>query len=143
MDIPALLDVNDIVSSSRPDDKSIMTYVAYYWKKFASSKKGERSARKIGKVTDRQQEFASQSHQYEERATDLLCWINDKMKMFSETSFGNSLAKVQETNANLKIFKNQEKPAKNTERHDLEVFLKTLNSKQKNEGMVSSLIVHY
>jgi len=32
LDIPQLLDINDMVDV-KPDDKSVMTYVAYYWKK--------------------------------------------------------------------------------------------------------------
>jgi len=49
LDIPSLLDINDMVDL-KPDDKSVMTYVAYYWKKFASSNKTQKSARKVGKV---------------------------------------------------------------------------------------------
>jgi len=32
LDIPELLDANEMVSY-KPDEKSVMTYVAYYWKK--------------------------------------------------------------------------------------------------------------
>lgn len=138
LDIPALLDANDIANSPKPDDKAVMTYVAYYWKKFASSKKGERSGRKIGKVATKQQENDKLIHDYEVRAKKLVAWMADKNAKYSDTSldhFGNSLSKVQTTSNTFKTFKNDEKPKQNVERNDLELMLKNLNSKQKNEGM--------
>jgi len=61
MDIPCLLDINDMVDF-KPDDKSVMTYVAYYWKIFSSSNKTQKSARKVGKVAKNQKDNFDMIH---------------------------------------------------------------------------------
>jgi len=136
LDIPQLLDVNDIVSQEKPDEKSIMAYVAYYWKKFASTGKQQKSANMIGRLGKKDAEYAKIAHDYEERAKKLVSWIAEKDKQYSDCSnLGNSLAKVQAVDKAFKGFKNEEKPKQNEERADLEITLKNLRSKQKNDGL--------
>lgn len=136
LDIPPLLDAKDVADSERPDDKSIMAYVAYYWKKFASSGKQQKSANMISKLGKKQQENEKIISDYEERAKKLIHWINGSNEKLSDTSnFGNSLAKVQNTNNGFKSFKNEQKPKQNQEKGDLEITLKNLRSKQKNDGL--------
>lgn len=136
LDIPPLLDAKDVADSERPDDKSIMAYVAYYWKKFASSGKQQKSANMISKLGKKIQENEKIISDYEARAKKLIEWTNDSNKKLSDTSnFGNSLAKVQNTNNGFKSFKNEQKPKQNEEKGDLEITLKNLRSKQKNDGL--------
>src|SRR5690606_29926562 len=95
LDIPQLLDVDDMVSY-KPDDKSVMTYIAYYWKKFAASNKEQKAARKVAKVAKNQRENAEMAHDYEERAKKLKEWIAEYDEKLKDTSnFGNNLEQVQ------------------------------------------------
>jgi len=136
LDIPQLLDVNDIVSQEKPDEKSIMAYVAYYWKKFASTGKQQKAANMISRLGKKDAEYAKIAHDYEERAKKLVSWIAEKDKQYSDCSnLGNSLAKVQAVDKGLREFKNVEKPKQNEERADLEITLKNLRAKQKNDGL--------
>jgi len=91
----------------KPDDKSVMTYVAYYWKKFASSNKTQKSARKVGKVAKNQKDNFNMIHDYEKRAKELLSWIDEKDKQFGNPEikkFGRNMKEVMSYNDSLKKF---------------------------------------
>jgi Ca2+-binding EF-hand superfamily protein len=136
LDIPQLLDINDIVNSVKPDDKSVMTYVAYYWKKFASSNKAQKSARMVGRNAKNMMDNEAMMIDYERRARKLVAWIHEsekKMENKDQKSFGRNLSQVQEKNGDFKTFKNKEKPGFSKERVDLALLLLNLQSKQKNE----------
>jgi len=81
LDIPELLDANEMVSY-KPDEKSVMTYVAYYWKKFASSNKTEKAARKVGRVAKNQRTNEEMESDYEKRAKFYYNGLNHHQKTF-------------------------------------------------------------
>jgi len=137
LDIPELLDANEMVSY-KPDDKSVMTYVAYYWKKFASSNKTEKAARKVGRVAKNLRTNEEMETDYEKRAKALIEWINVSRESFADPhveKFGDSLKKVSEFNSSHTKFKNVEKPVNNNEKSDLGLLLVNLQSKQRSEGV--------
>jgi len=110
-------------------------------KKFASSNKTQKSARKVGKVAKNQRDNFNMIHDYEKRAKALLGWIDENDKRFSEPSikkFGRNMKQVMDYNENLKNFKVKEKPPKGKEMGSLEILLVNIRSKQKN-GTCSNL----
>jgi len=132
LDIPQLLEVDDIINTVKPDDKAVMTYVAYYWKKFASSNKLEKSSRKLARVAKAQRENERLISDYEERARKLISWIKTAdTKMSQKDNFGRNLKEVQDKNQQFKTFKNVEKPEHQNEKADLALLLVNLQSKQK------------
>lgn len=137
LDIPQLLDADDMVNF-KPEDKSVMTYVAYYWKKFASSNKNEILGKKISKVAQSQRELEQMQHDYERRAQALNEWMDsssDKLADPTFEHFGNSLAKALPRAEEFKQFKDSDKPEKAKERTDLELLLSNIRTKQKSEGL--------
>lgn len=48
--MPRILDAEDIASMPRPDERSVMTYVAQLYNVFASMDKVEHAGRRLGKV---------------------------------------------------------------------------------------------
>ncbi|KAL9652530.1 hypothetical protein ABK040_000100 [Willaertia magna] len=137
LDIPQLLDVDDMIKFT-PDDKAVMTYVAYYWKRFASSNRAEKAGRKLAKVAKRERELENMKHDYEQRAKKLVDWIDSSTDNLSDPTFdhfGNSLDKAEQRKAEFKQFKDDEKPNQSAEKVDLEMLLTKIRNKQKNEGL--------
>jgi actinin alpha len=71
LDIPKMLDAEDIHESAKPDERSIMTYVSAYYHYFAQNQKAETAAKRIGKVLNINQENEQLMEQYETMASDV------------------------------------------------------------------------
>ncbi|KAJ1943128.1 alpha-actinin, partial [Linderina macrospora] len=65
--IPKLLDVEDVCDTSKPDERSIMTYVAQYFHAFSSLNKAETAGRRLGKFTDVMQSVYDMENDFEAR----------------------------------------------------------------------------
>ena len=63
------MDVEDICDIEKPDDKSVMTYVAQYFHAFSSQDKDETAGRRVAKFADVLHSIWKTRHSYEERVT--------------------------------------------------------------------------
>ena len=70
-----MVDPEDMAVSIKPDERSVMTQVAAFYKLFASANKGEIAAAKIATVLKTNMEHDQLIQEYERLATDLLEWI--------------------------------------------------------------------
>jgi len=131
--IPQLLDAKDMVEV-KPDDKSVMTYVAYYWKAFAASNKEKKAANQISRAAKNAKQNKDLIHDYEERAKKLKEWIaNADDKLGNTTDFGNNLGEVMKKASEFNDYKKKQKPGQQSEKSDLAVMLANLQGKQRNE----------
>ncbi|KAI6659265.1 Alpha-actinin, sarcomeric isoform X1 [Oopsacas minuta] len=129
LDIPRMLDVEDMLSSIKPDEKAVMTYVSSYYHAFSSTQQAETAAKRIGKVLTVNQENEKMMHYYETLATDLLEWINQKIPEFQNHSRESSLAGATEQLENFRTYMRTQKPPKAAEKAQLETHYNTLQTK--------------
>ncbi|GAA5865515.1 hypothetical protein JCM1840_001425 [Sporobolomyces johnsonii] len=74
--IPQLLDVEDVCGTKKPDERSVMTYVAQFFHAFSSKAQQETEARVISNFVDNMKELMLAVHDYERRVTALLSAIS-------------------------------------------------------------------
>jgi len=127
--IPRLLDAEDLKGT--PDEKSVMTYVAEYFHRFASQDQKENSARRVANFLKFLRDMKTRQDEYERRARALLSWVEEQEKKFSEFKFGDTLAEAQTTQADLRKFVVEERPLREGEKMDLESLLAEIQTELK------------
>jgi spectrin beta len=100
------------VDVPRPDDKSIMTYVAAYYHYFSKMKAEQTGGKRIGKVLGNLMDAHQAQQDYETMVSDLLAWIHAKTNQLNDRHFPNSLEGMQQEMLKFKNFRTVEKPPK-------------------------------
>lgn len=132
--IPRFLDVEDIVESDRPDEKSMVTYLTQWYKYFSAGDKGENAARRIGNLIDFKKAMDKMQAQYTMQAQEFMAWTKAKTEELSDAESargGNTLEGVEGEIAKSRTFAKQEKPPKAGEKVELEALLATIQLKLK------------
>merc|ERR1712113_920421 len=75
LDIPKMLDAEDLLNTDKPDERQIMTYVSCYYHAFQGAMQAEMAANRICKVLKVNQDNERLMEEYERLASDLLEWI--------------------------------------------------------------------
>lgn len=134
--IPRLLDAEDI-DTQRPDEKSVLTYVASYYHTFARMKNEQKSGKRIANIVGKLMDADKKKMHYEQLTTDLLSWIRGKTRELEKRNFPNSLEGIQKQLLAFKQYRTVEKPPKYKERSEIEALyfhintlLKSLNQPQ-------------
>ncbi|KAL1523144.1 hypothetical protein AB1Y20_018099 [Prymnesium parvum] len=81
--IPKMLDSADMVAASRPDEKSVMTYISFFWKEFAANKRKKIAAVRIQQAVQREQQYERLFAEYEELASSVHAWLVETRSDFT------------------------------------------------------------
>eukprot|EP00127_Corallochytrium_limacisporum_P005691 Clim_evm70s210 gene=Clim_evmTU70s210 len=135
LDIPKLLDAKDMISSAKPDERSVMTYVAQYYHAFSGSNKAEAAARRLNKMLSQAKEHEDAKKEYDLMASDLLEWIKAKIALFETYRVTyTQIPEVQQLIASYREYKSQEKPPKSEQKAALENHYATLQTTLRLSG---------
>ncbi|XP_063958759.1 spectrin beta chain, non-erythrocytic 5-like isoform X1 [Lytechinus pictus] len=126
--IARLLDAEDL-DVERPDEKSVMTYVAAYYHYFAKMKTEKTGGKRIAKIISQIKEIDNLQDEYERLVSDLLEWIQSTTRKLSNRDLPNLLAGIQEEMARFKTYRMVEKPPKYAERGNIEATLFSIQTK--------------
>ncbi|XP_072287377.1 alpha-actinin-4 isoform X2 [Pyxicephalus adspersus] len=129
LDIPKMLDAEDIVGTLRPDEKAIMTYVSCFYHAFSGAQKAETAANRICKVLAVNQENEHLMEDYEKLASNLLEWIRRTIPWLEDRQPENTMNDMQQKLEDFRDYRRVHKPPKVQEKCQLEINFNTLQTK--------------
>ncbi|XP_066473257.1 alpha-actinin-2 [Tiliqua scincoides] len=129
LDIPKMLDAEDIVNTPKPDERAIMTYVSCFYHAFAGAEQAETAANRICKVLAVNQENEKLMEEYEKLASELLEWIRRTTPWLENRTPENSMAAMQKKLEDFRDYRRKHKPPKVQEKCQLEINFNTLQTK--------------
>uniref|UniRef100_A0A8C6Y4L1 Actinin alpha 3 n=1 Tax=Naja naja TaxID=35670 RepID=A0A8C6Y4L1_NAJNA len=129
LDIPKMLDAEDIVNTPKPDEKAIMTYVSCFYHAFAGAEQAETAANRICKVLAVNQENEKLMQEYEKLASELLEWIRRTIPWLENRVPEKNMAAMQRKLEDFRDYRRVHKPPRVQEKCQLEINFNTLQTK--------------
>ena len=127
--IPDLLDVEDVCDVAKPDERSLMTYIAYWFHAFSQLEKVENAGRRVEKFVSNMQGAWGMQNSFEERMRRLLAEIADKRRSWETAEFKGTYTDAK---AQLQVFTNYKKEQKRAwvaEKSELATLLGNIKTK--------------
>eukprot|EP00070_Physeter_catodon_P030820 XP_028337714.1 alpha-actinin-2 isoform X2 [Physeter catodon] len=129
LDIPKMLDAEDIVNTPKPDERAIMTYVSCFYHAFAGAEQAETAANRICKVLAVNQENERLMEEYERLASELLEWIQRTIPWLENRTPEKTMQAMQKKLEDFRDYRRKHKPPKVQEKCQLEINFNTLQTK--------------
>ncbi|GFQ96040.1 alpha-actinin [Trichonephila clavata] len=119
----------DINSTPMPDERAVMTYVSSYYHTFSGAKQAETAANRICKVLKVNQENERLMEEYERLASDLLEWIRRTTPWLENRTTDNTLVGVHKKLDEFRNYRRVHKPPRVEQKARLETNFNTLQTK--------------
>lgn len=129
--IPQLLDVEDLCDVKKPDERSVMTYVAQYFHAFSSMEQAEVVSRRVAKFADVMQSAWMMQNDYERRAKELLHAMIEVQNAWTAATFAGTYADARLQLKSFNEYKAGSKRIWVQERTDLGALLSNIQTKLK------------
>jgi Ca2+-binding EF-hand superfamily protein len=131
LDVARLLDAEDIVNMPRPDERSIMTYVAQLYQVFSSLDKVEVAGRRIGKLADFAKMIFDLQHDYEERTKALKSKVTSKSQELEGAGLGDDYVTSKNLINEFRQYRKTEKREWVGEQEELQSLFNIIQAKLK------------
>lgn len=129
LNIPRMLDAEEMVNMIKPDERAVMTYVSCYYHAFQGAQQAETAANRICKVLKVNQENERLMEEYERLASDLLEWIRRTTPWLENRVTDNSLPGTQKKLEEFRQYRRVHKPPRVEQKARLETNFNTLQTK--------------
>lgn len=129
LDIPRMLDAEDLVNCPKADERAVMTYVSCYYHAFQGAQQAEMAANRICKVLKVNQENERLMEEYERLTSDLLEWIRRTLPWLQARQQDNTLSDLQKKLEEYRLYRRNHKPPRVEQKARLETNFNTLQTK--------------
>ncbi|KAK6841699.1 hypothetical protein PG987_002559 [Apiospora arundinis] len=127
--IPALLDVEDVCDVAKPDERSLMTYIAYWFHAFSQMEKVENAGRRVEKFVNNMQGAWEMQSAYERRMAALLQHIKEQIHEWLQSTFEGTYVDAKRQATEFASYKRGKKREWVAEKSELATLLGNIKTK--------------
>lgn len=127
--IPKLLDVEDVVDLPKPDERSLMTYVAQYFHTFSALEKLGIAGRRVTNFVQVVQSLHDMRHDYETRTQQLVTNLKNQQHAWQHAKFDGTYKNAKGYSNAFNDYKSNQKRTWTAEKRDLAALLSNIQTK--------------
>nr|POE65055.1 alpha-actinin-like protein 1 [Quercus suber] len=127
--IPDLLDVEDVCDVAKPDERSLMTYMAYWFHAFSQMEKVENAGRRVEKFVANMNGAWEMQNNFERRMRALLQQVAEQKKAWEAAKFDGTYKEAKQQSRDFTAYKMREKRNWVAEKSDLAGLLGNIKTK--------------
>lgn len=135
LNIPRLLEVGDLCDVPRPDERSVMTYVAGYFHAFSTMDQAQTVSRRVEKFAELMQSVWLSRNDYERRTRSLLSALESIQDKWDSSRFSGTYADAKQQSAEFTEYKQTLKRAWVAEKQDIQTLFSNIQTKLKTYGL--------
>jgi hypothetical protein len=129
LQVPKILDAADIIDTAKPDERSIMTYIAQLYNVFSNMSQVEVAGKKVKNFLNFMSQIQSMSHDYEKRVKALHGEIDERSKQFSHAKDVDTYPEVKAAMVNFKEYRRTKRRQMVQEKDDLATLFTSIQTK--------------
>ena len=127
--IPELLDVEDVCDVAKPDERSLMTYIAYWFHAFSQMERVENAGRRVEKFVSNMQGAWDMQNSFERRMRELLRQITSQQQYWTESTFEGTYVDAKRQASEFSTYRRTKKRDWVAEKSDLVGLLGNIKTK--------------